>query len=48
MNDIERHPQDPAEGPDDDQREADERQDEERELNDGDDVTKPGGDEPPD
>jgi hypothetical protein len=58
------HPQDPAEGPDDDQQNGDDRsphpqqpaeggdsgprQNEERELNDGDDVTQPGGDEPTD
>lgn len=52
MNDTERgqHPDEPAEGPDVDEQatDADQRQNQERELNDGDEVTQPGGDEPTD
>jgi hypothetical protein len=48
-NEREGHPQDPAEGADpDEQQQNAEQQNEERELNDGDDVTQPGGDEPAD
>lgn len=49
MTEMERtqHPQDPAEGPDE-ERQNGERQNEERELHDGDDVAGPGGEEPPD
>ncbi|GAA4163964.1 hypothetical protein GCM10022286_25170 [Gryllotalpicola daejeonensis] len=59
------HPQDPAEGADDDQQQRSDdrsphpeqpaeggdhgaRQNEERPLNDGDDITQPGGEEPAD
>jgi hypothetical protein len=56
MTEMERegHPQDPAEGPDEergqgeDQRQEQAQQNQERELNDGDDVVQPGGQEPPD
>jgi hypothetical protein len=51
MTEIEReHPDDPAEGADFDEEQTDDgtRQNEERELNSGDDVTRPGGDEPTD
>lgn len=64
MSDINeaQHPQEPAEGPDFDEQQADEQnaqreqqgatdaqqQNEERELNNGDAFTQPGGDEPSD